>query len=114
MSIESFTFGRAVVNGQAHTSDFIIYPDGNVQRSWWRKSGHHLAVEDIQALIDENPQIIVVGSGASGMMRAGSELSRLLGRRNIKLIVEPTAQAVETYNTLSSSKRVGACFHVGC
>jgi hypothetical protein len=35
--IESFSFGRAVIDGRVYHSDLILFPDGRIQSSWWRK-----------------------------------------------------------------------------
>ncbi|MDL1969074.1 MAG: hypothetical protein LWW97_11200 [Deltaproteobacteria bacterium] len=36
--IESYSFGSIVVDGRKFISDLIIYPDGRIEASWWRKS----------------------------------------------------------------------------
>ena len=64
--IEDYSFGRMTIDGQAYTSDLIVYPDGRIQDSWWRGAGHRLCVEDIQSLIDSEPDVIVAGTGMSG------------------------------------------------
>lgn len=45
--IESYTFGRMTVNGKHYSADLIIYPNGRLQDSWWRKEGHRLQLADI-------------------------------------------------------------------
>jgi len=39
--IESYDFGRIVVNGRKFGSDLIIFPD-RVNGGWWRKEGRTL------------------------------------------------------------------------
>jgi hypothetical protein len=39
--IDSYKFGRIVIDGQAYSRDVIILPD-RVIRDWWRDSGHIL------------------------------------------------------------------------
>ena len=112
--IESYSFGSIVVDGKKFTSDLIIYPDGHIDASWWRKSGHKLASEDISELIKSEPEVIIAGTGSSGLMKPERELEKLLQQRGIEFISVLSRKAVKIYNDLSSKKNVGACFHLTC
>jgi hypothetical protein len=112
--IESYSFGSIVVDGRKFTSDLIIYPDGNIQSSWWRISGHRLASEDIAELINSEPEVIIAGTGSSGLMKPEKELEKILQQKGIEFISLLTRKAVKIYNDLSSTKNVGACFHLTC
>ena len=112
--IDSYAFGSIAVDGKKFTSDLIIYPDGRVETSWWRKAGHRLAIDDIDELIKSKPEVIIVGTGSSGLMKPEKELEKLLQQRGIELIATLSRKAVAIYNDLSSKKLVGACFHLTC
>lgn len=113
--IESYSFGRMVINGKTYSSDLIIYPDGHIQDSWCRKEGHRLVEADIVKLIESVPEIIVVGTGASGLMTPTKELENSLAHKNMDLIAQPTSNAMELFNQLlSENKKVGGCFHLTC
>jgi hypothetical protein len=112
-TIDSYNFGQIVINGKKYTSDVIIFPDG-VQGDWWRDESHELNLRDISGVIEENPEILLVGTGAPGMMRVLPEVEREAGARNIQLIVQPTAEACEIYNQLSPTQRVVAALHLTC
>jgi len=112
--IESYAFGSIVVDGRKFTSDLIIYPDGRIEVSWWRKSGHRLASDDIGELIRSEPDVIIAGTGSSGLMKPEKELEKVLQQKGIEFISVPSRKAVEIYNDLSSKKNVGACFHLTC
>ena len=43
--IESYDFGRIVIDGEIYIADVIVTPDG-VKADWWRKMGHSLCQED--------------------------------------------------------------------
>ena len=66
--IDSYQFGRIVVNGKQYVSDVIIFPD-IISDNWRRRTGHQLCLEDITSVIAEAPEVLVVGSGASGLMQ---------------------------------------------
>ncbi|MFC2021892.1 Mth938-like domain-containing protein [Chloroflexota bacterium] len=111
--IDSYRFGEIVINGKKYSSDVVIFPD-RVRDSWWRKTGHELRVEDIAEVITENPEVLVVGSGASGLMKVLPEVEQVAQARGIKLIAETTDKACNTYNHLSQSQRVVATLHLTC
>lgn len=112
--LDAYSFGRLTIDGTPFAKDIIIYPDGRILNPWWRKQGHILEARDIQELIDSEPEIIIAGTGYSGLMRPREELSQLLAAKNIQFIIERTGKAVQTYNQLAAERRVGACFHLTC
>lgn len=112
--ISSYSFGKIVVNGKRYTSDIIIYPNGHIQDSWWRQSGHLLIQEDIKDLLLSQPDLLVVGTGASGFMRISKELEAQLEDLLIDIIALASAEAAEEFNKHCRQKKVGACFHLTC
>jgi hypothetical protein len=114
MMIESYDFGRIVVDGKEYTNDLIIFPD-RVEAGWWRKAGHQLHIEDIEEVVEKGPDVLVVGTGYSGLMSVVAETKRYIEERGIELIIQPTKQACETYNDLiQSGKETVAAFHLTC
>jgi len=112
--IEACSFGLIVIDGTEYTSDLIIYPDGRIKDTWWRKSGHRVSADDVSELIDSTPELIIVGTGINGLMKPAMGLKAFLSEIGITLICLPNQEAMETFNQLSSEKRVGACFHLTC
>jgi len=112
-AIDSYHFGEIVIDGKKYSSDVIISPD-RVRDNWWRKTGHELCVEDIAEVITENPEVLVVGTGDSGLMKVLPEVEQAIQAHGIKLIVEPTDKACNTYNQLSHSQRLVAALHLTC
>ena len=111
--IESYRFGLIVISGQKYTSDVIILPD-RVSHNWWRRSGHQLCLEDITEVMTENPEVLVVGTGALGLMKVLPEIERAVETQGIKLIVEATDRACHTYNHICHSQRAIAALHITC
>ena len=112
-TIDSYNFGQIVIDGIKYNSDVIIFPD-RVQDDWWRDDSHKLTLKDISGIISENPEILVIGTGASGMMKVLPEVEPALTARNIQLIVQPTGEACEIFNQLSPTQRVVATLHLTC
>ena len=111
--IDSYQFGLIVVNGRKYTSDIIIFPD-SVRDNWWRKTGHQLCLGDIAEVITENPEVLVVGTGASGLMKVLPEVQQAVEARDIQLIVQPTSEACDIYNQFCRSQRAVAALHLTC
>jgi hypothetical protein len=114
MVIESYAFGNIVIDGKRYTSDLIVYPDGKITDGWWRKRGHLMTAADIAGLIAAGPEVIVVGTGASGMLKTEQGIDRVLAEKGIRMVAAPCSQAINHFNDLSPSRRVGACFHLTC
>ena len=114
MKIEAYSFGCMVIDGKRYTSDLLIYPHGHVESTWFRKRGHLLSRNDISALIQAGPEILVAGTGASGLMKPEKGLKEWLSQKGIRFISLPSIEAVAYYNHFSLEKPVGACFHLTC
>jgi len=112
--IESYSFGRMVINGTSYTKDVIIYPDGSILSPWWRNQGHVLTKDDLGELLATGPEIIICGTGAMGVMRPTAGLKDYLADHAIEFIAERSAKAVETFNHMPGRRKVGGCFHLTC
>ncbi len=112
--IEQYRFGAMVINGSTYNSDVILF--GTIVKNNWRRiKGHELCVADIDQSIDEfNPGIVIIGTGKFGMMKILPDTESFLQSRQIRLIVQKTGQACETYNRLFQSERVLGAFHLTC
>jgi hypothetical protein len=111
--IESYRFGEMVIDGKAYHADLIVYPE-RIDAGWWRKEGHTLCLADIAEVVAAQPECFVVGTGNPGLMKVLPETRKHLQQQGIQLIVEPTEQAYQTYNTLSTTKQTIGAFHLTC
>ncbi|MDI6819314.1 MAG: MTH938/NDUFAF3 family protein [Candidatus Hodarchaeaceae archaeon] len=111
--IESYDFGRIVVDGRVYTSDVIIFPN-RIRSDWWRREGHRLYIDDLEDVVRERPEVLVVGTGYSGLMEVPKETAEYIRSKGIELVAENTQKAVEVFNELSKSKRVIAALHLTC
>ncbi|MHC4703718.1 MAG: MTH938/NDUFAF3 family protein, partial [Planctomycetota bacterium] len=83
MHIDSYQFGKIVIDGTPYDSDCFILGD-SVHANWWRKQGHLLEVEDLQLVIAAKPSVLVVGCGASGMMKVPEQTRQALKQHDIE------------------------------
>ncbi len=115
LRIDGYSFGRMTVGGMEFTSDLILHPDGHVQDNWWRAQGHSLLPDDITTVLDAAPEKLVIGTGASGMMRVSESVLELCKNRGIEVEVCRTAAAVTRFNEAAEAGTVvAACFHLTC
>ena len=113
MRIGSYEFGRVIVNGKTFDQDLIIFPS-KVRSGWCRKKGHELCLDDIKEVIEEKPEVLVVGTGDSGLVKILDEVKERLKKERVELIAKRTGEACDVYNRLSSQKKVVAALHLTC
>lgn len=114
MRITHYEFGKITIKDKTYISDVIVYPE-KVNSSWWRKEGHQLCIEDIEEVLNYSPEIVVVGTGAYGLLTVLEETKKFLEQRNIQLLIFPTKEAVKKFNELDTqNKKVVGCFHLTC
>ena len=110
--IAGYEFGRVTVDGREETRDVIVLPE-RVVRDWWRRDGHGLVLEDLDAVLDELPARLVVGTGAYGRLRPDPGTIESLRGRGIDVEVLPTAEAVDRYDELDP-RTTAAALHLTC
>ncbi len=111
--IESYNFGKIVINSKEYHSDIIIYKD-SIDDKWWRRESHSLCMEDIKKILDNKPATLIIGTGYYGLMKVPLELIKYLESKNIEVIIKKTKAACDEYNTLYQKKNVVAAFHLTC
>jgi hypothetical protein len=114
MKISDYQFGKLNIEGAAITSDVIVFPD-KYQDHWWRKQGHVLHAEDLQSIIEFQPEILVVGTGYFGRMQVPRETQAYLQQQGIRLVYARTSDAVKEFNQLQQQcAKVVAALHLTC
>ena len=111
--IETYRFGHIVIDGHPQGRDVIVLPD-RVIGGWWRREGHALHPDDLEAEFQAAPQVLVVGQGAQGRMRVTQETRQALQAAGIELIAQATKEACQTYNAMRDKQDVAAALHLAC
>lgn len=113
MRIESYEFGKIVIDGKAYYRDVLITPSG-VKGDWWRRSSHELRAEDLRGFLEEGIEVAIVGTGRYGLMKVLPDALQLLKEVSSELIIERTPEACKAYNELSGARRTFAALHLTC
>jgi hypothetical protein len=85
-----------------------------VDPSWWRKEGHRLQIADLADVLDAKPQILIVGTGYSGMMVVSEKTKNDIRSLGIDIYIATTGRATELFNTMQGKKITIAALHLTC
>jgi hypothetical protein len=110
--LKDYRFGHLVVDGREESRDVIVLPR-RVVRNWWRKEGHGLVLEDLDAVLDELPARLIVGTGATGQMRPDPSALDQIRQRGIDVDVCRTEEAVRRYANADPAT-TAAALHLTC
>jgi hypothetical protein len=109
--ISDYRFGRIKIDETVYTNDIILLGK-KVEANWWRDRGHKLKMDDLESVIEYNPDVLIVGTGASGNMKISLDVIQ-----NDYFDVEyyETKKVAEVYNQkLDNDKKVAAALHLTC
>lgn len=111
--IENYCFGSFMIDGREYNYDIKIKGEEIIP---WKCIKHHtVTLEDINELLEPKPEILVIGTGDSGLVHVEDEMLKLAESEGIKVIVKPTGEACEEYNKfLGENKKVCAILHNTC
>ena len=93
----------AVVNDRRLTSSFIIAPDRLIE-AWPVGDARALADVDLAPLLELDPEVILLGTGATQVFPPAAVMAACLGR-GIGVEVMSNAAAARTFNVLASEGR---------
>lgn len=113
MRIQRFRFGEIVIRGERYTEDVIVFEDG-VRKSWWRKEGHLLQMEDLEEALASKPEALIVGTGTDEHMKVSPEVVAHTRQAGIELLQFDTRRACQTFNHLHGKRRIVAVLHLTC
>ncbi len=113
MRIDSYRFGKIVIEGKSYSNDVLILPD-KVISPWWRAEGHSLCPEDLAEALGAEPEVIVIGTGSMGAMDVPEETVRYLKEMDIEVVIMKTGAAKDEFNRAREDRRAVAAFHLTC
>ena len=111
--IESYRFGKIVIDGKAYQKDVIIFPEA-VRPTWWRQQGHSLSIDDLKDVIAAQPKTLIVGLGAFGRMEMPTDTLVQLEAAGIEVVAKKTETACQIYNQRKDEGGVVAALHLTC
>jgi len=114
MYIDKYKFGSIYIDGNNYRKDVILYPD-ELNTDWYHGKGHLFQLQDLEEITTKfQPQTLIIGTGASGVMKIAEDVATACETRNIELISKTTAKATEHYNKLEDKSQTICALHLTC
>ena len=110
--IDSSYFGSIVIDGKKYDRDVVIFWDGEIQEKESRS--HDFSKEELQDLLMREPEIIIVGTGNSGLVKINPAAEVFARVNGVQLVSKLTPHAIEDFNKYSKRRRVIAVLHITC
>ena len=111
--IDDYRFGRVVIDGNEYRQDLILFPSG-VQERWDRGESHLLSMSDLATVLENPPQVLIIGTGYWGSMKVPDEVLRELESRAVEPMILKSKQACEAYNQQTEQVHVVLAIHLTC
>ena len=112
MEINKTSFGQIIIDLRKYDYDVWIFPDDTVKR---RTSDHEFTREEFELMAQKSPEIIVIGTGQSGLVKVLDETKNAARDKKIRLMIGKTPDIVKVFNDLKKEKkRIAAVVHVTC
>ena len=116
--VTPITWGRLEVEGMDEAfKDAKLFPGG--ARAWdWNETGtnHEPGIQpaDVEELLERGATAVVLSKGFHERLGVTPEALRVLEDRGVRAHVRQTGKAIQLYNELRETERVGALIHSTC
>jgi len=118
MRIDNTAFGEITINGKTYGHDVIIRLSGEVVKRKKKLSkrlygtSHMVSKEEAKFVFEKGCTQLILGSGQQGNAQLSPEAEAYFAKKNCRVVIEPTPQAIRAFNE-ASGKKIGL-FHVTC
>jgi hypothetical protein len=116
VKIDSTKFGSITIDGKTHHEEdnYIISWDGEI--TGLHTAQRHLFDEpELEMILKRNPEMLIVGTGDSGLLKLSEEAKRKCKQNAIGLIYDISRKAIVKFNeNVIKGKKVIAFIHVTC
>lgn len=112
IEINSVKFGEITIDKKIYYSDMIVWWDGKIE---YREKSHEFGMDDFLSLLKSKPEIIVIGTGMSGVCRIPEEVEQTASDKGVEIFKELSPKAAEMFNAfVADRKRAVAVLHSTC
>jgi hypothetical protein len=111
------SWGRMEVEELGPGKDFKLYPGGGRAWDWGETGTQHvpgIQPADVRELIEAGCTVVVLSRGMELRLETDPATLRLLEEAGVEVRLAETREAVERYNKLAETERVGGLFHSTC
>jgi hypothetical protein len=120
MKIDSTEFGSITVNGTNYSHDILIRLSGEVVKRKKKLSkkyygtSHIISREEAEFIYENGCDMLVVGTGQYGNVTLSPEAAEFFEKHGCRTILQPTPDAIGTYNKTRGKAGTIGLFHVTC
>lgn len=111
VKINSSSYGYITIDGKTYHHDVYVFPSGRVEE---REYGHTFTKNQVEYVLKENPEVVFIGMGTSGMASLSSDARSLLEEKGVEIIEAYTPDIRDKFNEFAKTKKVAAIIHVTC
>ena len=116
--INGTSFGSIIIAGERYDHDVLIRLSGKVKKRKKKLSkkhygtSHTISQEEIEYVYEDDGEILILGTGQSGLAELSPEAEQFLKKQGCKVIAAPTPLAIKEYNQVKG--KIIGLFHVTC
>ena len=110
-------WGRIEIEDGRSFKDAKLWPGGGREWDWTETgTGHRPGIqpEDVDELLEHGADVVILSRGRVRALSVPDETVARVESSGAEALVLPTDQAIERYNELRQSRRVGGLFHSTC
>ncbi|MDI6826279.1 MAG: MTH938/NDUFAF3 family protein [Candidatus Aenigmarchaeota archaeon] len=114
VNIDSYEFGSIKIDGKTYHEDVIVSWDGEV-REVRTAIRHVFGLPELQKVMEKKPELVIVGTGASGLCSVSDEIKKEVEMKGFKFMELVSKEAIKKFNeAVRQRKRVSAFVHLTC
>ena len=117
--IDEYTYGCFKINGREFLGDIKI--KNNIPHYWQDMEDRKLKVRDVTELLEQKPDVFVVGTGAGGLLDVGDDVKDYIMSQKLNLntemffAIKKNTDAIKLINdSIKEGKKVCAILAGGC
>lgn len=121
--IQEYHFGSIKIDGKTYNNDVEVKWNGEFLEvlDWRREQSHIIDNKDIKRALSGDPEIIIIGTGESGIAQVAEQAKKEIKDKKIKMIIDITDRAIKIFNNfikkseqeIKRTKIIGL-FHLTC
>ncbi len=101
--IENYEFGLITISGKSYSHDILLYKEEVIK--WLRKESHNVSIEDVEDAVSMDPNMILIGTGESGVMIVPEKTREYIKSKGINLMIMRTKSACIAFEELVSAAK---------
>ena len=114
--INSIKFGSITVDGRIYDREdnyIVFWDDGIIGLHTAER--HVFGRPELEMILKKDPEMVIVGTGTSGLLRVSEEVRSLCRQKGVELVEMVSRTAIERFNeAFNQGKKVAAFIHVTC